>query len=335
MELHELEVLQRQAGAKRHGAAVTGAGVGRGRRLVDAAIAAGRQHHLVGAEAMDGAIVEVPGHDAAADTLVHDQVEGEVLDEELGVVPQRLLVERVQDRVAGAVGRGAGALGNALAVLRRHAAERALVDLALGRAAERHAVVFELDDRADAVAAHVFDRVLVAEPVGALDRVVHVPAPVVRAHVAQRRGDAALRRHGMAAGREHLGDAGRLEALVGHAEGRAKTRTAGTDDDHVVFVIDHLVRGVADVDGTRDRRVALAAARLGHDLASESDTHAGHDRHQPEKYRDELDRHDQRQLHALIVHVILDHDLHAELAVIQADADREDQQHHDERRTEP
>ena len=39
---------------------------------------------------------------------------------------------------------------------------------------------------------------------------------------------------------------------------------AGADHDHVVFVIDDLVGGIADVDRTRDGAVALAAARLGH-----------------------------------------------------------------------
>jgi hypothetical protein len=264
MKLHELEVLQRQTGAQRHGAAVTGAGVGRGRRLVDAAVTAGRQHRTMGAEAMDRAVVEVPGHNAAAHALVHDQVEREVLDEELGVVTQRLLVERVQDGVAGTVGRRAGALGDALAVLGGHAAERALVDLALGRAAERHAEMLELDDRRDAVAAHVFDRVLVAEPVGTLDCVVHVPAPVVGAHVAERRRDAALRRHGVAAGREHLGDAGRFVALVGHAEGGAQARSAGADHDHVVLMVDHGVGAAADVESAGARAIALAVAAVRH-----------------------------------------------------------------------
>jgi hypothetical protein len=44
--------------------------------------------------------------------LVHDEVDGEILDEELSVVAQRLLIQRVQDRMAGAVGGGAGALGS-------------------------------------------------------------------------------------------------------------------------------------------------------------------------------------------------------------------------------
>ena len=56
------------------------------------------------------AVFQVPGHDAAADAfLVHDQVEREIFDEELRVVLQALLIQRVQDGVAGAVGGGAGA----------------------------------------------------------------------------------------------------------------------------------------------------------------------------------------------------------------------------------
>ena len=67
--------------------------------------------------------------------------------------------------------------------------------------------LLELDDRLWRLAAHVLDRVLVAEPVAALDRVLRVPAPVVLAHVAQRGVDAALGGHGVRARREQLGDA--------------------------------------------------------------------------------------------------------------------------------
>ncbi len=191
---------------------------------------------------MQGALVHVQREHATTDALlVEDEVDGEVFDEESGVMRQRLLVQRVQDRVAGAVGRRAGALRRALAVMRGHAAERALVDLAFLGARERHAVMFQLDDRGDRLAAHVLDRVLVAEPVGALDRVVEVEAPVVLAHVAERGGDTALRGHGVRAGREHLGDAGGLQALLGQAEGGAQARATGADHDHVVFVLLDLI----------------------------------------------------------------------------------------------
>ena len=122
-----------------------------------------------------------------------------------------------------------------------HAAERALVDLALGGAAERHAHMLELDDRGGRLAAQIFDRVLVAEPVGALDGVVHVPGPVVRAHVAEAGGDPALRGDGVASGREDLGDAGGLQPVLGRAHRRAEAGAAGADDDDVIGVIDDLV----------------------------------------------------------------------------------------------
>ena len=242
MELDELHVLQRQAGAEHHGIAVAGAGVRAGRRVIAAPVAARGEHDGLRAVAVDRAVIHVERDDAAAHAVFHDQVEREIFDEEVGVILQALLVERVEHGVAGAVGGGAGALrGGAFAHVLGHAAERALVDLALVGAAERQAGMLELVDRGGRLAAQIFDRVLVAEPVGALDGVVHVPRPVVGAHVAEAGGDPALRRDGVAAGREDLGDAGGLEALLGRAHRRAKARAPGPDDDDVIDMVDDLV----------------------------------------------------------------------------------------------
>ena len=150
---------------------------------------------------------------------------------------KRLAVERVQDGVAGAVCGGAGALRDSLAEIGGHAAERALVDLAGFRAGEGHAPMVQFVDRGRRVAAHVFDRVLVAEPIGALDGVVHVPAPVVRAHVAERRGNAALRRDRMRAGREDLRDARGAQPRLGAADAGAQTRAARANHDDVERVV--------------------------------------------------------------------------------------------------
>src|ERR1700743_267615 len=161
------------------------------------------------AEAMQRTILEIPGQEATADAvIVHQQVEREVFDEEYRVVPQALLIERVQDGVAGAVSGSAGALCHLLAAIDGLSAERSLVDLAFGGARERDAVMFELQYRGYGLTAHIFDRILVAEPVGALDRVVHVETPIVAVpHVAERGRHAALRRYCMAARLKHLGDA--------------------------------------------------------------------------------------------------------------------------------
>ena len=75
------------------------------------------------------------------------------------------------------------------------------------------------------------------EPVGALHRVVHVPAPVVLAHVAKRRTDAALGGDGVTARREDLGEAGGGQAGFGQPYRRAQPRAARADDDHIVGVV--------------------------------------------------------------------------------------------------
>ena len=247
-------------GAQRHAAAITRAGMRRGAGEIRAAVAAGGEDHGVRAVAMQPARGQVERDHAAAGAVLHDEVEREVFDEELGVVLDRLLVQRMQHRVAGAVGRRAGALRRALAVVRGHAAERPLVDAAVVGARERHAVVLELDDRGRRFLAHELDGVLVAEPVRALDGVVEMEAPVVLAHVAERGGDAALRRHRVAARREHLGDAGGRQAGFGKAQRRAQARAAGADHDDVVGVIDEFVVFHAVVQDRASARIAKMPA---------------------------------------------------------------------------
>jgi hypothetical protein len=95
-----------------------------------------------------------------------------------------------------------------LAYFGRVPAKTTLIDRARLGAAERHAEMLELDDRRDRLAAQVFDRVLIAEPVGAPDRIEHVPTPVVLLHVAECGADATLRCDRVAASREDFGDAG-------------------------------------------------------------------------------------------------------------------------------
>ena len=66
------------------------------------------------------------------------------------------------------------------------------------------------------------DGVLVTEPVGALDSVVHVPPPVVLVHVAERGVDATLSGDSVASRGEELGYASRVETSLGQAEGRSQ-----------------------------------------------------------------------------------------------------------------
>ena len=217
---------------------------------------------------MQRAVVELQRDHAAANALVvHDQVDGEKLDVEFRGVPQRLAVHGVQHGVAGAVGGGAGALRLALAVVQRHAAERPLIDLAVLGARERHAPMFQLVDRLGRVAHHVFDGVLIAEPVRPLDGVVHVPAPVVRMHVAERRRDAALCGYRMRAGRKYLGDAGGAQSGLAAADHRAQTGAAGADHDDVIGVVFDRI-GLSVGGGATAAIGSFAVAVSGHVLHS-------------------------------------------------------------------
>ena len=147
-----------------------------------------------------------------------------------------LLEERLQDHVAGAVGRVAGPAHRRLAVVAGVAAEAALVDLALGRAVERQAEVLELDDRVDRLAAHDLGRGLVDEVVAALHRVEGVPLPGVLFDVGERRAHAALRRAGVRAGGVELGEH-RGPALARRLDGGPQAGASRADDHGVVAVV--------------------------------------------------------------------------------------------------
>ena len=253
VELPELHVLQRDAGTGAHAQAVAGVDVGVGGRLPDAACAPGGQHRHLGFEDHDLAGFHFQGHHAQHVAFgVADQVQRHPFDEEGGACPDVTLVKRVQQGVAGTVGGRTGARHGLFAQVGRVAPERTLVDGAVGVAVERHAEVLELVDDLGRLAAHEFDGVLVTEVVGALDGVEHVPVPVVLAHVAQRGPDAALCRHRVRTGGEHLGEHGDVVAGLGQLQRAAHAGATGTDDDRVelaarqavgelVQIVDHVL----------------------------------------------------------------------------------------------
>ena len=246
MELHELHILQGKPGAQHHGVSVAGANMRGCTREISPAVAAGRQDHKLRTEAMNGAVVELHADDAAAAAILHDQVDREELNEEFGLVSQRLTVERMQHCMAGPVGRRASALRRrTLAELGGHAAERALVDAAVLGARERHAPMLEFIHGGRRIAAEILDRILIAEPIRPLNGVVHVPSPIVWPHVAERRRDAALRRDRVRAGRKYLGDAGRPQSRLRTANGRPQSRATGTDNDDVERMVGNRIGGAA------------------------------------------------------------------------------------------
>ena len=227
VKLHELHVLQRHARPPRHRHAVAGAGVGVRRAAVHAPEAARRQDDRTRLDALDAAVDEVPGGEADAALAVHHEVEREPLLVDRDLRLHELLVEDVQEHVAGDVGRVARARGAA-------GPERALGDLAVGRAREDAAHVLELVDVAGPLLAHDGDRILVAQVVGALDGEERVLLGRVLRRVAERGVDAALRGARMAARGMQLRDDGDVGAVPRGLDCGAHPGDPGTDHNDVV-----------------------------------------------------------------------------------------------------
>ena len=213
--------------------AVAGADEGVGGRVVDLPVAARGEDHGLGGEELHRAVADV-AHDRAGDLAFVAADEGG--DEPLLValdlvVLHQLLVEHVQDRLAGDVGDVVGACGGG-------AAEGARSELALLVAVEGDADVLEVEQLLRRLAAHDLDRVLVAEVVGALDGVERVRFPRVLG--VERRVDPTLGSVRVGADRVDLGEDPDGRAPLRGGEGRALAGEAGSDDEYVV--VGHRVR---------------------------------------------------------------------------------------------
>ncbi len=234
MELPHFHVFERDAGTCSHAQPVTRVDERVGARGKDSPCAAGREegrlglqdHHVAGFHFQRGH----PQHVAVG---VADQIERHPLDQESGARPDIALIERMQHRVPGAIGRRASALHRAFAEIHRVPAEWPLPDRAVRVAVERHAEMLELVDDAWRHLAHVLDGVLIAEPVRPLDGVVHVPEPAVFRHVAKRGANAALGRHGMRARRKNLRQDRDRKARLGELQRGPHSGAAGADNDGV------------------------------------------------------------------------------------------------------
>ena len=173
--LDHLHVHQRGAQAVGHGDAVAGDDQAVGGGLVDLAGAAAGEDHVLGLKGLHPPAAHVArDRPRAAALLVLEQRGREPLLVAVDglVVLHQLLIEHVQHRLAGDVGDVGGAL-------HRGSAERAQVHFAVLVAVEGDADVLQVHDLGGRLRAHDFDRVLVAQEVRALDRVVGVGAPVV------------------------------------------------------------------------------------------------------------------------------------------------------------
>ncbi len=252
VELEELHVLEREPLAPDDPDAVAGEGVRVGGRLVDLAEPAGGEDDRLALEHVQLAGRQLVRDDAGGLAVGHHEVEHVELVEEVDAVLDAVLVQGLQDHVAGAVRGIARAAHRGLAVVRGVAAEPALVDLAVRRAVEREAHVLEVDDGVDRLLGEDLRGILIDQVVTALDGVEGVPLPVVLLDVREGCGHAALRRAGVGASGVELGDHGGAGVRSG-LDGRAHPGAAGAHDHDVELVVVHAVDQLGRGDGGHAR----------------------------------------------------------------------------------
>ena len=194
-------------------------------------------------EDVEVAAVDFVGDDAGCLPVGREQqIEHVEFIKEAHVAGDALLIECLQDHVAGAVGGVTGTAYGFFAEVTGMAAERTLGDLAFGGAVEGQTHVFQFIDYVHRLLAHEIDPcVLVGEIVAAFDCVKSVPFGAVFFEVAEGGADASLRGACMAAGGIEFGQDGCVAALAG-IKGCHQTGAAGAHNDRFKFMrMDHLV----------------------------------------------------------------------------------------------
>ena len=209
----------------------------------DVAVAAGGEHHRVGAVRVDRPVEQVAGDDADGAPVLHHEVE------HLGAVVQRDVAERdlVRERLVGTEQQLLAGLAARVERARHlRATERAVVEEAAVLTGERHAL---RDALVDDVHAHLREAVhvrLAGAVVAALDGVVEQPHHAVAVVVVVlRRVDAALRRDAVRAPRRVV-EGERLHLVAELAEA-GRGRRAGETGAHHDDLEPPLVGGVHEL----------------------------------------------------------------------------------------
>lgn len=89
MELNELHIRQWKASSCNHSSTVTSAGVGWGTGLISSSVSTSSQDSVQSSDSVNGTIGNWHDSDSSANSVVHDQVKSEILNEESTVISQR------------------------------------------------------------------------------------------------------------------------------------------------------------------------------------------------------------------------------------------------------
>ncbi|THC92805.1 hypothetical protein EYZ11_007707 [Aspergillus tanneri] len=115
---------------------------------------------------MECAIFQRQTDDTKADPIHHEQLEAEKFDKEFSIVLHELAQLTAYSKLE--------------------------LDSPIFGARERHTIAFELINCLGSFTRHIMNGILVSEPIGSLDSVMHVPSIVILSHIPQGGVDPAL-----------------------------------------------------------------------------------------------------------------------------------------------
>ena len=78
-----------------------------------------------------------------------------------------------------AIGRSTGPTGHRLTMIKRMTAKWTLINFTFFSARERHTIILKFNNRWDGITTHVFNGVLIAQPIRSFDSIIHVKLPVI------------------------------------------------------------------------------------------------------------------------------------------------------------
>ena len=208
VELYEFAVFQLQSGMQCERHAVAGQIPRIGCGVEQAACASGGQKHVARMNGVHLTFMGVECHYAFGFGAIF-------ADHQIGYIPffrefdafrHALLPQREEDLMADAVCGVCGSANRFLAEILGVTAETTLGDVPVFGAGERHAGMFQFDDRCRSLLRKQFGRILIDQPIAAFDGVVVVPMPIVVFDIAEAGRDAAFCGTSVRAQRLELGN---------------------------------------------------------------------------------------------------------------------------------
>ena len=147
----------------------------------------------------------------------------------------------MQYRMTRPVSRRTCTLGNTFTKIGGHTTKWALINFTFFGPRERNTKMLKLINSFRGIATQIFDCILIAQPIRALDRIVHMPTPVIITHIAKRCRNATLSSNSVATRWKNLRNTCCPQAFFRAPKRCTQTRPAGANNDNIELMVYELI----------------------------------------------------------------------------------------------